>query len=122
VKKIIVILVVLLLLLQYKIWLGDGGIPEILQLQKEVDEVQAEANRLKERNKALEAEVNDLKTGLDAIEERARNELGMIGKDEVYYQVIEDKQASVLEEAEDSEPAPIESRDNKQPVQKSSGN
>ncbi|MDH5612013.1 MAG: cell division protein FtsB [Gammaproteobacteria bacterium] len=87
-KKIIAILIVLLVLLQYKIWLGDGGIPEILQLEKEVGEVQLQVDTLKERNQALDAEVQDLKKGMDAIEERARSELGMIGKDEVYYQVI----------------------------------
>ena len=90
-KKIIVLLVVLLVLLQYKIWLGDGGIPRILQLQGEVDTVQLQVNKLKERNQALEAEVRDLKKGLDAIEERARSDLGMIGQDEVYYQVIDKK-------------------------------
>lgn len=87
-KRIIAILIVLLVLLQYEIWLGDGGIPEILQLESEVDVVQLQVNTLKERNQALEAEVLDLKKGMDAIEERARSELGMIGKDEVYYQVI----------------------------------
>ena len=87
-KKVIALLVVLLLVLQYKIWLGDGGIPKILQLQTEVDGVQLQVNKLKERNQALAAEVQDLKKGLDAIEERARSEMGMIGKDEVYYQVI----------------------------------
>jgi cell division protein FtsB len=91
VKKIIVLLVVLLVLLQYKIWLGDGGIPRILQLQEEVDTEQIQVNKLKERNQALEAEVQDLKKGLDAIEERARSDLGMIGQDEVYYQVIDKK-------------------------------
>ncbi len=87
-KKIIALLVVLLAMLQYKIWLGDGGIPEILQLEKEIDVVQLQVDKLKERNQALDAEVQDLKKGMDAIEERARSELGMIGKDEVYYQVI----------------------------------
>ena len=90
-KKIIVLLIVLLVLLQYKIWLGDGGIPRILQLQEEVDTVQLQVNKLKERNQALEAEVRDLKKGFDAIEERARSDLGMIGQDEVYYQVIDKK-------------------------------
>ena len=87
-KKVIALLLVLLIMLQYKIWLGDGGIPEILQLETEVDGVQLQVDKLKERNKALDAEVQDLKKGLHAIEERARSELGMIGKDEVYYQVI----------------------------------
>ena len=90
-KKIIVLLIVLLVLLQYKIWLGDGGIPRILQLQEEVDTVQLQVDELKERNRALDAEVTDLKKGLDAIEERARSDLGMIGQDEVYYQVIDRK-------------------------------
>ena len=90
-KKIILLLIVLLVLLQYKIWLGEGGIPKILQLQEEVDAVQIQADKLKERNHALDAEVQDLKKGLDAIEERARSDLGMIAKDEVYYQVIDNK-------------------------------
>lgn len=98
-KKIIALLIVLLVLLQYKVWLGDGGIPRILQLQDEVDTVQAQVDKLKERNQALEAEVHDLKKGLDAIEERARSELGMIGKDEAYYQVI-DKRPKVLPPSE----------------------
>lgn len=89
-KKIIVVLIVLLLLLQYKIWLGEGGIPKILQLEDEVDVVQLQVDKLKERNLTLDAEVQDLKKGMDAIEERARSELGMIAKDEVYYQVISD--------------------------------
>ena len=87
-KKIIALLLVLLAMLQYKIWLGDGGIPEILQLEEEVEVVQLQVDKLKERNQALDAEVQDLKKGMDAIEERARSELGMIGKDEIYYQVI----------------------------------
>lgn len=85
-------LLILLLWLQYKIWLQDGGIPEILKLEDEVVEVKSEVERLKERNASLDAEVRDLKKGLDAIEERARSELGMIKKGEVYYQVIEPEQ------------------------------
>jgi cell division protein FtsB len=91
VKKIILLLAVLLVLLQYKIWLGKGGIPEILKLQDEVEIKQTKVDKLKERNQALDAEVQDLKKGLDAIEERARSDLGMIAKDEVYYQVIDKK-------------------------------
>lgn len=88
-KYIVIILLVLLFMLQYRLWVGDGGIPEVLQLEQEISQVQQEASRLQERNKALDAEVLDLKTGLQAIEERARSELGMIHKDEVYYQVID---------------------------------
>ncbi|MDH3342765.1 MAG: cell division protein FtsB [Gammaproteobacteria bacterium] len=99
-KKIIALLLVLLVLLQYKIWLGDGGIPEILQLQTEVEDVQVRVDKLKERNQALDAEVQDLKKGLDAIEERARSELGMIGQDEVYYQVISSQSKTEVESGE----------------------
>ncbi len=87
-KWIIAILITLLLLLQYKLWLGDGGIPEVLQLEEEVAQQQQQRDKLQERNRGLDAEVSDLKKGLDAIEERARSELGMIGKDEKFYQII----------------------------------
>lgn len=87
-KKIAFALLVLLIWLQYKIWLQDGGIPEVLQLQDEVEQVKAEVDSLQERNASLDAEVKDLKKGLDAIEERARSEMGMIKQGEVYYQVI----------------------------------
>lgn len=90
-KWILFILLGLLLLLQYRLWLGDGGIPEVLQLQEEVASVKQDVEQLKQRNQALDAEVQDLKTGLDAIEERARSELGMIKQGETYYQVIENK-------------------------------
>ena len=87
-KIIAAVLLVLLVWLQYKIWLQDGGIPEIIQLEQEIAEVKTEAKSLQERNASLDAEVKDLKKGLDAIEERARSEMGMIKKGEVYYQVI----------------------------------
>lgn len=92
-KIIAFVLLFLLIWLQYKIWLQDGGIPEVIQLQQEVGEVKTEVQQLQERNLSLDAEVKDLKKGLDAIEERARSEMGMIKKGEVYYQVIEPKQA-----------------------------
>jgi len=91
VKKIAFVLLALLIWLQYKIWLQDGGVPEVLQLQQEVEQVKGEVQRLQERNASLDAEVKDLKKGLDAIEERARSEMGMIKQGEVYYQVIEPK-------------------------------
>lgn len=91
-KTIAFVLLLLLIWLQYKVWLQDGGIPEALQLQQEVEEVAVEVKKLQERNLSLDAEVKDLKKGLDAIEERARSEMGMIKKGEVYYQVIEPKQ------------------------------
>ena len=88
-KLIGVILILLLIWLQYRLWLGDGGIPEVLGLEQEIETIQAQVSRLEERNQALAAEVSDLKKGIEAIEERARSELGMIKKDEIYYQVID---------------------------------
>ncbi|PCI07520.1 MAG: cell division protein FtsB [Gammaproteobacteria bacterium] len=88
-KIIALVLLLLFIWLQYKIWLQDGGIPEVVQLQQEVTEVKTEVKKLQERNLSLDAEVKDLKKGLDAIEERARSEMGMIIEGEIYYQVIE---------------------------------
>ena len=93
VKIISAILLLLLILLQYRLWLDKGGIPEVVQLEKEVALASNEVDGLKERNQKLNAEVIDLKTGLEAIEERARSDLGMIKNDEVYYQVIDDKRS-----------------------------
>ncbi len=84
------ILVILLVLLQYKLWLGDGGLLKVRQLNQAVESQTAENEALSERNRALEAEVRDLKKGRDAIEERARTELGMIKEGETFYQVVED--------------------------------
>lgn len=99
-KIIITVLVVLLLYFQFKLWIGDGGLPDVMHLQSEVDAAKLEKNKLQERNKALAAEVSDLKKGLDAVEERARYELGMIRKGETFYQII--KPASQLDEKEKS--------------------
>lgn len=98
-KLIVAILFVLLIWLQYKLWLGDGGIPEVLELEQEIETVQAEVNTLQERNKALNAEVMDLKKGIEAIEERARSEMGMIKKDEIYYQVIDSESPVSIEDS-----------------------
>ena len=87
-KIIITILIFLLLYFQFKLWIGDGGIPDVMHLQKEVDIAKQQQNKLQERNNALAAEVGDLKKGLDAVEERARNELGMIREGETFYQII----------------------------------
>jgi cell division protein FtsB len=78
--------VVLLLLLQYRLWLGDGGVHELLRLQQAIALQQQENDRLRERNEALDAEVLDLKQGEAAVEERARRELGMIRRDETFFQ------------------------------------
>ncbi len=77
----------LIVALQYPMWLGKGGWLSVRELDRQVV-AQREANAtVKARNDALEAEVRDLKTGTEAIEERARAELGMIRSDEVFFQV-----------------------------------
>jgi cell division protein FtsB len=83
------LLVLLLLGLQYKLWIGEGSVAEVWQLRQALEIQRAENEELRTRNAALDAEVTDLKTGLDAIEERARRDLGMIRRDEIFFQVVE---------------------------------
>lgn len=88
-KALNAILLTLLVVVQYKLWLGDGGLFKLWQLEAAVEAQQAQNKQLLERNKALAAEVLDLKQGLGAIEERARTELGMIKKGETFFQIVE---------------------------------
>ncbi len=80
---------VLLGVLQYRLWLGDGGLLEVARIQRAIEVQRQENAQLKARNRKLLAEVKDLKGGLEAIEERARSELGMIRRGETFYQLIE---------------------------------
>lgn len=87
-KVLAIILAALLLAIQWPLWFGKGGWLRVRELDRQLV-VQRDANaKLKARNDALDAEVRDLKQGLEALEERARMELGMIKKDEVFYQVV----------------------------------
>jgi len=89
-KPIMILLTVLLLLLQYRLWFSHDGLPSVLHLHRAV-EIQRQDNAiLEERNQVLTAEVQDLKSGLDALEERARSELGMIKSGETFFQIIEE--------------------------------
>lgn len=83
-------MLLLLLALQYKLWFGDGGLIVVWRLGEQLEAQQQENRELRERNKALEAEVRDLKQGVAAIEERARSELGMIREGETFFQVVEE--------------------------------
>ena len=87
---LIVLLALLLAGLQYKLWLGNGGHHEVAALRAQVGAQQAENLRLQQRNEALAAEVDNLKSGEAAVEERARSELGMVRPGETFYRVIED--------------------------------
>ncbi len=83
------VLLVLLIALQAKFWLGDGGMREIHTLRGSVAAQKAENAKLEKRNRALAADVDDLKQGDKAVEARARNNLGLIRPGEVFYQVID---------------------------------
>lgn len=89
-KALVVLLVSLLALVQFRLWVGDKSLVEVWRLRQAIVEQGSENALLQSRNQRLEAEVRDLKTGLDAVEERARLELGMIHKDEIYFQIVED--------------------------------
>ena len=81
------VLVVLIALLQYPLWLGKGGWLRVWDYDRQLQEQREVNQKLEQRNAGLDAEVRDLKSGLDAIEERARYELGMIREGEVFVQV-----------------------------------
>lgn len=88
-RLLALILLAVLILLQVKLWVGAGGWREVEQLEETVARQAEENARLEQRNAALEAEVDDLKRGQAAVEERARAELGMIKPGEVFYRVVE---------------------------------
>ena len=88
-KLTVFILVVLLALLQYRLWFSSGGVMDVKELERAKQELVDENGQLRERNASLAAEVVDLQHGLEAVEERARSEMGMIKSDEVFYQIIE---------------------------------
>lgn len=86
-KWLAVVLVVLLALLQYRLWLGVGGVRDLAEVRERVAALDEENKPLRDRNARLAAEVMDLKTGLDAIEERARSDIGMVRADEQFFWV-----------------------------------
>jgi len=90
-KVLAAILGALIVLIQYPLWLGKGGWLRAWEVDRQVAAQKAKNAQLERRNAALAAEVRDLKTGTEAIEERARHELGMVRPDETFYQIVEDK-------------------------------
>lgn len=100
-RILVAILLILFVLLQYDLWVGDGSLATVWHLKQEVQKQKEENRKLRERNRALAAEVEDLKQGLKALEERARNELGMIKDGETFIQVIEDDDSKTESGASD---------------------
>jgi cell division protein FtsB len=88
-RPIFLILIIALVVLQHKLWLGDGNILQWTSLEKKLEDHQQVNNKLAARNKALEADIEELKNGDQALEEQARYELGMIKENEIYYQFVD---------------------------------
>ncbi|MDQ7985604.1 cell division protein FtsB [Pseudomonas sp. G34] len=82
-------LILVLAGLQYRLWVGEGSLAQVAELQQQIAEQQGENERLLERNRILDAEVMELKKGMETVEERARHELGMVKDGETLYQLAE---------------------------------
>ena len=87
-KLLLVILILVVLALQYKLWFGSDGITDIFHLKSQIHSQEAKNRELEQHNQFLEKEIDSLRQGGEAIENRARNDLGMVKKGEVYYQVV----------------------------------
>lgn len=88
-RLILIFLFALLVLIQYPLWLGKGGWYRVWDLDQQVHTAQEKNDELKARNEKLASEVKDLKDGQEAVEERARSEMGMIKKDEIFVQILD---------------------------------
>ena len=97
-KGLTILLLLILCFLQYKLWIGNGSLTEVHHLEQARDELREENKKLAERNESLAAEVMDLKHGQEAVEERARSELGMIKSNETFYQIIDGDNLSSIRE------------------------
>lgn len=89
-RWLILVLLLLFGFLQYRLWVGEGSLAEVHILRQEIARQQQALDEVKERNRILAAEVLDLREGVDALEERARSELGMIKDGEIFLQVIDE--------------------------------
>lgn len=88
-KALFIVLGMIIVTLQYQLWLGEDSVRALNLLEGELDAQQEINDQLTARNEVLEVEVLDLKNGLEAVEERARSELGMIGENETFYLIID---------------------------------
>lgn len=87
-KWVPIIMVLMLALLQHRLWFGKNSIPDYLALKEEVRQQAVQNGNLSQRNNLLKADISDLKIGLESIEERARNELGLIKRGETFYRIL----------------------------------
>lgn len=96
-RYLVITLLVILALLQYRLWFSPGGLADVNKLERTKQDLIGENEQLRERNASLAAEVIDLQHGLEAVEERARSEMGMVKSDEVFYQIIDNPDQSTRE-------------------------
>jgi len=94
-RLVTLVLAALIAAIQYPLWLGKGSWLRVWEVDRQIRAQRAINERLQARNSALDAEVRDLKQGLEAIEERARSELGMIRQDEIFFQILEPRAVSL---------------------------
>lgn len=104
-QRIILLLLILVGLLQYRLWFGDGNVLELRRMKDRIVELEQDGERRRLRNAALDAEVTDLKQGTEAIEESARQNLGMIKEGEDFVQLVEDRPD--VKEAPETPPPPV---------------
>lgn len=95
-KSLAIVLIALIALIQYPLWMGKGSWLQVRTFEQDIVQAQEENLKLQNRNMIFHAEINDLKQGTDAIEERARNDIGMIKKDEIFFQIVETNPASTI--------------------------
>jgi len=88
-KWLIVLLVLLVLYLQYRLWVGEGSMAEVVSLEQAIERQQQDLQEMAARNRSLQAEIDSLKHDLAEVEERARSDLGMVRDGEVFFQVVE---------------------------------
>lgn len=91
-KWLLLTLLAFLLALQYRLWVGDGSVAHLARLERAIETQSAANDRLQERNRVLAIEVEDLKTGLNSVEERAREDMGMIKEGETFFMLIQPKE------------------------------
>lgn len=90
-KILLAILIVLFTALQYRLWIAEGSWADVTRLDRDIDEQERANERLKDRNRRLAVEVDELKDGMDSVEERAREDLGMIREGETFFMVVDPK-------------------------------
>lgn len=90
-RRLLYLLLLILALLQYRLWIGAGSWEQIVSLNREIEEQSEVNSQLQSRNQRLVGEVESLKEGLDSVEERARNEMGLVKEGETFYQIVDEK-------------------------------